>query len=215
MPVRCCGAHERQKWADGRSGRENTVDGDPADQDGVARVLAVAAEVLRVHAPDVDGWCVGCLALWAGWLCSRARRPSGRDALARPTPTRRTDRVGSSRSLLRSVRTPGTSAVVVAARARHDTQREGDTMRRASGHVEIGDGFSPQRAAAPGRHCVPHLPDSRWPHTSARSSKRAEPGQYLDTHGCRGTPAPNGDRDISDDQWWPHPSSQPRYAHQP
>jgi hypothetical protein len=60
--VRRCGAHTHRP-AD-RSEREITVHSDPADRADTARVLAVAAEVLRQHAPDVDGWCAGCLTLW-------------------------------------------------------------------------------------------------------------------------------------------------------
>jgi len=29
-----------------------------------ARTLAAAADVVRAHIPDADGWCLGCLALW-------------------------------------------------------------------------------------------------------------------------------------------------------
>jgi hypothetical protein len=46
------------------AGREFTVDGDPADRDAVVHTLVAAADVVRVHVPDVDGWCLGCLALW-------------------------------------------------------------------------------------------------------------------------------------------------------
>ena len=35
-----------------------------ADREGIARTLAAAAEVVRQHVPDEDGWCVGCLASW-------------------------------------------------------------------------------------------------------------------------------------------------------
>jgi hypothetical protein len=47
-----------------RSEREITVHSDPADRADTAPMLAVAAEVLRQHAPDADGWCGGCLTLW-------------------------------------------------------------------------------------------------------------------------------------------------------
>ncbi len=40
------------------------MDADPADRDAIERVLAAAAEVLRQHAPDRDGWCRGCLDTW-------------------------------------------------------------------------------------------------------------------------------------------------------
>jgi len=40
------------------------VDADPAARDATDRVIAAAAEVLRQHVPDADGWCLGCLALW-------------------------------------------------------------------------------------------------------------------------------------------------------
>jgi hypothetical protein len=40
------------------------VDADAADREGVARVLAAAAVVLRQHRPDAGGWCSGCLTLW-------------------------------------------------------------------------------------------------------------------------------------------------------
>ncbi len=40
------------------------MDGDPAARDTLARTLAAAAEVMRQHTPDADGWCRGCLALW-------------------------------------------------------------------------------------------------------------------------------------------------------
>ena len=41
------------------------MEGDPAGRDAaLARTLAAAAEVVRVHVPDADGWCLGCLAQW-------------------------------------------------------------------------------------------------------------------------------------------------------
>jgi len=40
------------------------VDADPADREATERTLAAAAEVLRQHTPDADGWCLGCLAQW-------------------------------------------------------------------------------------------------------------------------------------------------------
>jgi hypothetical protein len=49
---------------DDRLRREITVDADPAARDVTERVLAAAAEVLRQHRPDGDGWCSGCLAVW-------------------------------------------------------------------------------------------------------------------------------------------------------
>ncbi len=39
------------------------MDATPA-ADSPDRVIAFAAEVLRQHTPDRDGWCRGCLALW-------------------------------------------------------------------------------------------------------------------------------------------------------
>jgi hypothetical protein len=39
------------------------VDIDPAP-DPQARAIAYAAEVVRQHTPDPDGWCTGCLNLW-------------------------------------------------------------------------------------------------------------------------------------------------------
>jgi hypothetical protein len=41
------------------------VDGDPAGRDATDRVISSAAAVLRHHTPDADGWCQGCLRLWA------------------------------------------------------------------------------------------------------------------------------------------------------
>ena len=38
--------------------------GDPVDQGAVERMLAAAAEALRVHVPNADGCCAGCLACW-------------------------------------------------------------------------------------------------------------------------------------------------------
>jgi hypothetical protein len=52
------------------------VDSDPADRDGIKRVLAAAADVLRQHGPDAGGWCTGCLTLWgrlAPFPCETAR----------------------------------------------------------------------------------------------------------------------------------------------
>ena len=49
---------------------------DAADRDGVARVLAAAAEVLRQHTSDAGGWCSGCLTLWgrlAPFPCESAK----------------------------------------------------------------------------------------------------------------------------------------------
>ncbi len=40
-----------------------TVDANPAP-DPRDRVLAYAADVLRHHIPDRDGWCRGCSDLW-------------------------------------------------------------------------------------------------------------------------------------------------------
>lgn len=40
------------------------MDADPAAPDETSRVLRAAAEVLRQHLPDTDGWCLGCVALW-------------------------------------------------------------------------------------------------------------------------------------------------------
>jgi hypothetical protein len=40
------------------------VASDPADRDGIQRLRTAAAEVLRQHTPDEDGWCTGCLGLW-------------------------------------------------------------------------------------------------------------------------------------------------------
>jgi hypothetical protein len=50
--------------ADDGTGRETSVDSDPADRDGVRQLLTAAAEVVRQHTPDADDWCLGCLALW-------------------------------------------------------------------------------------------------------------------------------------------------------
>lgn len=41
------------------------VDGDPTGRDAAERMLAAAADVSRQHIPDGDGWCAGCLDLWA------------------------------------------------------------------------------------------------------------------------------------------------------
>jgi len=52
------------------------VDSDPAGRDGVAQVLAAAAEVLHRHMPDAGGWCTGCLNLWgrlAPFPCETAK----------------------------------------------------------------------------------------------------------------------------------------------
>jgi hypothetical protein len=40
------------------------VNADSAAPDEASRLLARAAEVLRQHLPDADGWCVGCVLLW-------------------------------------------------------------------------------------------------------------------------------------------------------
>lgn len=64
MPAWRCGPRVHG-WPFGPAGREITVDGDPADRDAaLARTLAAAADVVRAHVPDADGWCLGCLALW-------------------------------------------------------------------------------------------------------------------------------------------------------
>jgi len=52
------------------------VDGDPADRDAMARLLAVAVAVLRQHRPDAEGWCWGCLNVWgrlATFPCETAK----------------------------------------------------------------------------------------------------------------------------------------------
>jgi hypothetical protein len=52
-------------WPSGPVGREITVTGEPVGGDAaLARTLAAAAVVLHQHVPDVEGWCLGCLALW-------------------------------------------------------------------------------------------------------------------------------------------------------
>jgi len=60
----------------GRDGTESTVDATPAP-DPPERVIAYAAEVLRQHTPDRDGWCRGCLDLWGRLVfideCTQAR----------------------------------------------------------------------------------------------------------------------------------------------
>ncbi len=69
---------------------------DPRD-----RAIAYAAEVLRQHTPDRDGWCLGCLDLWgrlvfidqctqAQWVAAVHAHTSRGDATTRPPP-RRTD----------------------------------------------------------------------------------------------------------------------------
>jgi hypothetical protein len=35
-----------------------------SDQAGRDAMLATAAEVVRQHLPDADGWCLGCLTFW-------------------------------------------------------------------------------------------------------------------------------------------------------
>jgi hypothetical protein len=40
------------------------VDSGPVDREAIERVRAAAAEVLRQHTPDSDGWCRGCYTLW-------------------------------------------------------------------------------------------------------------------------------------------------------
>jgi hypothetical protein len=65
--ARSCAATERKRVRTGRRREwtgEITVGSDPADGDGIQRLCAAAAEVLRQHAPDEDGWCTGCLGLW-------------------------------------------------------------------------------------------------------------------------------------------------------
>jgi len=61
--VGCRGTHGTN-GAKQRSERETTVESDRADRGGISRLLAVAAEVLRQHASDEDGWCIGCLSQW-------------------------------------------------------------------------------------------------------------------------------------------------------
>jgi hypothetical protein len=63
VPARRCGSREHQLPV-GRTGQEITVDADPADRDAMERLLGAAAEVLRQHTPDQDGWCRGCLNTW-------------------------------------------------------------------------------------------------------------------------------------------------------
>ena len=38
------------------------MDLESSDQDGIARTLAAADDVIAWHVPDADGWCLGCLA---------------------------------------------------------------------------------------------------------------------------------------------------------
>lgn len=40
------------------------MDTDPAARGALDRVLAAAAEVLRLHIPDAHRWCLGCLDTW-------------------------------------------------------------------------------------------------------------------------------------------------------
>jgi hypothetical protein len=53
--------------------------------------LAAAAEVLRQHVPDADGWCLGCLAVWDRLVfiehCTQVRWAAAvRAAYTRPSP---------------------------------------------------------------------------------------------------------------------------------
>jgi hypothetical protein len=40
------------------------MDSDPQALSAVDRTVAAATEVLRMHRPDTDGWCLACLAAW-------------------------------------------------------------------------------------------------------------------------------------------------------
>jgi hypothetical protein len=52
------------------------MDAEPVAQGATDRVIAAAAEVLRQHTPDADGWCQGCLSVWgrlAPFPCGQAK----------------------------------------------------------------------------------------------------------------------------------------------